>query len=432
MIRARSSSTGIGSASYAEAIEISPTHLTLGGDAVGDADGVEVHVRGLFAGERARVEIVDRSARHPRAHGRVIELIEPHPARRALPCRHAGPCGGCPLMALEEDAQREQKRILLEALGLSVEVVVAAGTGLGYRHSSKRVAFARNGAVRLGSWTRGTHRGASMRECLVDHPRIVAALAALEDRARALRVTAYDETSTEGALRYAWAKTDGERVLLTIVFAGEDRAVDALGELDGADGVAFAFQTARGNAIRGSSARHVRGVDHLVIDGVRVGPLGFQQPNPSVMAQAYDDLARDEHGEALRGALGWDLYAGGGATTRRLVTTFGRIETAESDPEHAATPVSVEAFLASAREVPDLVIANPPRRGLGAAVCTKLSAIGAKRVHLMSCGPEGLARDLARLSGYRLVSLRAYDSLPQTPHVELVAKLSKVTPDLLV
>ena len=116
-------------------------------------------------------------------------------------------------MALEEEAQREQKRILLEALGLSVDAVIAADQALGYRRSSKRVAFAHRGVVHLGSWTRGTHRGTSMRDCLVDHPRIVAAFASLQDRARGLGVTAYDEASTEGALRYAWAKTDGERVL---------------------------------------------------------------------------------------------------------------------------------------------------------------------------------------------------------------------------
>jgi 23S rRNA (uracil1939-C5)-methyltransferase len=43
----------------------------------------------------------------------------------------------------------------------------------------------------------------------------------------------------------------------------------------------------------------------------------------------------------------------------------------------------------------------------------------------MSCGPEGLARDLATLSkAYELRSLRAFDTLPQTPHVELVAHLA--------
>ena len=42
----------------------------------------------------------------------------------------------------------------------------------------------------------------------------------------------------------------------------------------------------------------------------------------------------------------------------------------------------------------------------------------------MACGPAGLAKDIAALAqGYRLESLRAYDTLPQTPHVELIAKL---------
>ncbi|MGB5266635.1 MAG: hypothetical protein WBN30_08620, partial [Polyangiales bacterium] len=46
------------------------------------------------------------------------------------------------------------------------------------------------------------------------------------------------------------------------------------------------------------------------------------------------------------------------------------------------------------------------------------------RIHVMACGPSGLAKDMEALSkAYRLESLWAYDTLPQTPHVELVAKL---------
>lgn len=413
-----------GAAAYAPHIELAPTHLTLRGDAVGDADGTEVHVPGLFVGERARIEIVHRSRQHPLARGRLIELLEPHPARRAAPCPHHQACGGCPLMELEEPAQRAQKRVLLEALGIEVDEVIAGDAALGYRRSSKRVAFNQDGALHLGSWARGTHDGASMRTCRVDHPKIVAAFAELEDRARTLGVTAYDETSTEGALRYAWAKTDGARVLLTIVFAGRDRAVDALADLR-ADGVAFAFQDARTNAIRGSSATIVRGIEHLEIEGARIGPLAFMQPNPALVERAYDDLCSGELGAPLGGSLAWDLYAGGGSTTRRLERTFERVETTETDPEHTAAPISTEAFLAAAAGTPDLVVANPPRRGLGEEVCAQLARAGVPRIHLMSCGPEGLVRDLSRLPGYRLASLRAYDTLPQTPHVELVAKLTK-------
>ncbi len=70
------------------------------------------------------------------------------------------------------------------------------------------------------------------------------------------------------------------------------------------------------------------------------------------------------------------------------------------------------------------MIANPPREGLGPQVCAELLRLAAPRLQLMSCGPAALARDLKALaSGYRLTALRAYDTLPHTPHLELVAWL---------
>ncbi|MBC7171016.1 MAG: class I SAM-dependent RNA methyltransferase, partial [Polyangiaceae bacterium] len=77
---------------------------------------------------------------------------------------------------------------------------------------------------------------------------------------------------------------------------------------------------------------------------------------------------------------------------------------------------------------PDLVVANPPRRGLGAEVTTLLRELAAPRVHIMACGPDGLAADLAALTAgglYRLERLEAFQTLPQTPHVELVAWLER-------
>ncbi|HEX6243050.1 MAG TPA: hypothetical protein VFZ61_19185, partial [Polyangiales bacterium] len=55
----------------------------------------------------------------------------------------------------------------------------------------------------------------------------------------------------------------------------------------------------------------------------------------------------------------------------------------------------------------------------------QLCQLGAPQLRIMSCGPDGLARDLAGLAhgGYTLESLVAFDTLPQTPHVELVARL---------
>lgn len=418
--------------------------ISLEGDGVADLDGLEVRTPGLFVGERAEVEVVHRSRQHRRAFARAVAVERPHPARREAPCpmheRAGGGCSGCPLMELDEDAQREAKRRMLAELGLQVERI-EAGPPLGYRASSKRVAFGAPGALRLGSFTRGTHEGADMRGCLVDHPRITEAADELAREANGANIAPFDEASGEGDLRYVWFKTDGERVLATLITANEDsRAAQVLpGRLPGVDGVAWSVQGGRGNAIRGSTPRVLRGIGGLSITlaGVQLeaGPLGFLQPNPEVIARAYQALVSD--GEApLAGRRALDLYAGAGVTTVLLRRAFDEVVPCESYPESAAAlgvaPMEVEPFLAAQNTTtqnttPDLIVANPPRKGLGDAVCDALLRIGAPRVHIMSCGPVGLARDLARLQrgGYTLTSLEAYDTLPQTAHVELVARLRK-------
>jgi len=278
-----------------------------------------------------------------------------------------------------------------------------------------------------------------MAGCLVDHPLITLAADEIAREASAAGIEPFDEARGEGDLRYVWLKTDGERVLTTLITAGdESESARFLPErLRHSDGVAWSVQSGRGNAIRGSTPRIVRGPASLSVTmagvGVEAGPLGFLQPSPLVIERAYRDLVSDGSGAPLSGRLAFDLYAGAGVTTALLRASFAEVVPCESYPESAKAlgveAMDVERFLAARREPPDAIIANPPRKGLGPAVCDALLRIGAPRVHVMSCGPEGLARDLARLEGtYELVSLTAYDALPQTPHVELVARLARRGP----
>ena len=110
-------------------------------------------------------------------------------------------------------------------------------------------------------------------------------------------------------------------------------------------------------------------------------------------------------------------------TTRRLRALGGEVVPCESHPEGAGSlgieAETAEDFLARQTEAPDTVVANPPRKGFGAAVTNELLRLRPARIHVMACGPASLAKDIAALAeGYRLESLRAYDTLPQTPHVE--------------
>lgn len=434
-----------------DTLQIDVEALGSEGEGLASHDGITVHVPGAFPGERAQVRIAHVSRQRPRAHAELRVLFDPHPERRASPCVHhfnpggdpgtkpgAVACTGCALLSLAITAQRALKQQLLAAsFGLEVDRVVAAPEELGYRWSSKRVVGGKAGALILGSYMQGSHTLAPMHACRVDHPEIVLAAEELRRVADSMAIEPYDERSGSGDLRYAWFKTDGQALLLTLVTAREDsRAASELpARLRRPAGIAWSVQPGPGNSLRGRPPVNLRGDDELNFTiaetPITVGPLGFLQPNPPVAALAYHDLVTSPTGEPLTGELAFDLYAGAGVTTQLLRQHFTEVRACEAYPESAAQlglpPESAEDFLErSASERPTLVIANPPREGLGPRVCAALLQIAPQRLHIMSCGPAGLARDLAALAGrYQVLGLRAYDTLPQTPHVELVAWLER-------
>lgn len=410
--------------------------LSPAGDGVGAAEGASIEVPGAFPGELAEVAQVHRSRHAPRARARLLALVRPHPARRDPPCRHAGACSGCPLQALEVEAQRALKRELLARRFGRDPGPLIGGDPWGYRWSSKRVVTGSPGHVLLGSYQRGSHELAAMDECRVDHPAIAAAARELQALASAGGVVPYDEATGRGDLRYAWFKTDGREVLLTLITAAAPSpAAERLPALlQRPSGVAWSVQAGRGNALRGAETRLLRGADALEITlagvVVRSGPLDFLQPNPRIAERAYLDLVADPSGAALAGDAAFDLYAGAGVTAALLRRGFARVLACEAYPASAArlgVPAeTAEAFLARQPAAPALILANPPRGGMGPEVCAQLRRLAAPRLHVMSCSPEALARDLAALHPtYRLTQLRAYDTLPHTPHVELVAWLAR-------
>ena len=419
----------------------------VGADCAAPAQAIEVHCPGLFPGEQASVRIEAISRHHPRAFARLKTVQVAHPERRPAACpnhpANGGKCSGCALMELSEPAQREAKRAMLSTLyGLEVSELEPSSLSLGYRLSSKRVALHVKSKVVLGSFARGSHAPAPMPGCLVDHPRLSQVFTVVERECQFQRIAAYDERTGQGDLRYVWAKTNGEQVIVTLVVAhAESRAAELLpAVLNVSDGVLVSVQSGNANSLRGGPATLLRGHSEVSVDllgqSVEVGALGFMQPNPEVAERAYWALVSPvDQGPR---SLAFDLYAGAGITTRALAQHYSQVVACEAYPESAAQlgieASSVEDFLArelasSSPRVPDLLVANPPRKGLGERVTSALSRLRAPELRIMSCGPEGLARDLAQLTspegGYMLAELRAFDTLPQTPHVELVAVLKR-------
>lgn len=430
-----------------DTITVLAESLSRHGDGVGTVNGMEIHVAGLLPGETGEVSLDYVSRQRPRAHGSVVTRRNTHPGRRVAPCPHHGRCNGCPLMDMDVQSQRQLKqRQLRTEFGLEIDRLIAApGEGFRYRWSSKRVVAGGPGRVILGSYMRGTHNIADMSGCLVDHPDIAAAADELAEVASEIGIEPFDELQETGDLRYAWFKTDGRgQVLVALITADpcSSRVRELASALEIPAGVAWGVNSGRGNDMRGVSLRPIRGRQTLEIDfggqSVRVGPQGFLQPNPEVASMAYRDLVRVPAGGTPHGRLALDLYAGAGVTTRLLARHFARVAPCESFPESARAlgipPMLVEEFLADILSDPhhrlrgaDLVVANPPRGGLGPTVCQQLNRLRVPRLHIMSCSPPSLRDDLDRLTSdqgsYRLIQARGFDTLPQTNHVEIVAWL---------
>ncbi len=140
-----------------------------------------------------------------------------------------------------------------------------------------------------------------------------------------------------------------------------------------------------------------------------------------------------------------ELYGGIGALGIAIARAGARSTIVDADPEAIACGIDatrraalttvrferadVLAFLEARHEAhpPDLVIVDPPRTGLGRGVATRLAALRASRIAMISCDPATLARDLGALiaSGYTMERLTPFDIFPQTAHVESLAWLSR-------
>jgi 23S rRNA (uracil1939-C5)-methyltransferase len=132
-----------------------------------------------------------------------------------------------------------------------------------------------------------------------------------------------------------------------------------------------------------------------------------------------------------------DAYAGAGDTAAALSDAGVAVTAIELDAEASEWSASrlrapsvavrgrVEELLPNV--VPaDLVLLNPPRAGVDARVTTTLETVtgSIQKLIYVSCNPATLARDLSRLPGYAIESVRAFDMFPQTAHVETVCVLA--------
>lgn len=186
-------------------------------------------------------------------------------------------------------------------------------------------------------------------------------------------------------------------------------------------------------------------------------PQSFLQTHTEVAGALYRqgaEWAREiagarEDQETGPGLRIWDLYCGLGGFALHLARALPAarvtgvevsaqaIDGAREGAEAAGAQVRFLAADATAWAIeeaagpagpPDIVVVNPPRRGLGPELAGWLERSGVRDVLYSSCNPASLADDLAAMPSLRIVAGRYVDMFPHTEHAEVIVRLRRIAP----
>lgn len=410
-------------------VELADLRAGNGGVMVGRHDGRVVFVRGALPDERVRVRVVD-DRRSSYLTATVVDVLDASPHRVPERCPAAVAGAGCCDLAHADDTVAADIKVtavrdVLARIGKLPDEVVA---GLEVQvldptaHYRTRVRMPVDAAGVAGNHVRAGRDVVTGAGCAQPVTDIVEAVG--------------ERSWTPGSEVVAVRGDDG-----TVHLA--ERAPEAR-----------RAGSARARSQR-SRSRQPRVAPRAVAGGAhvrrRVGDRAWSVPVAGFWqahvhgADAYSALvARTAHDHAPDATSAWDLYGGVGVFAGALVDalpSLDHVTVVESDAD--AVAAARETFADDDRIAcyrgpvgpalgslpgPDVVVADPPRSGLGAEVVTGIVAARPRVVVHVGCDPAAAARDLGLFAqhGYEVERVVAVDAFGLTHHVEVVAALVSV------
>jgi 23S rRNA (uracil1939-C5)-methyltransferase len=414
--------------------------------------GKAVFIPFVLAGESIEASLTEEKPGFARAKAEAIIDASPH--RMQPRCPYFARCGGCHYQHASYQHQLEIKIDILHEnlrriakLELTNEIEVHPSPPWNYRNRS-RLQIRTQPEFAAGYFKLGSHEVLPVEQCPISSPLINRGIAALWQISRTGK--------TPEGLREAefFANADDTQLLVELSCASEapESSLKSLAEvlrtaLPEIVGV-VAFREAKPREKSASAEEQLVGTDYLTYQtqrfAYRVGAGSFFQTNRHLIDELVNIVTQEASGD-----LALDLYAGVGLFSTALACNFRHVVSVEpshranSDlqsnlpPNGEAVKATAEQYLSqhsdkgqagrivSAKQKPDLVVLDPPRRGLGQPLARCLADMAAARLIYVSCDPATLARDLVPLlaAGYRVDQAHVIDLFPQTYHLESILKL---------
>ena len=398
----------------------------------------------------------------------------------SCPLHETGTCRSCPHLSLPLPVQLVAKQsrvaaLLAEHVPADLWETPAASAPERFRNKAKMAVAGTTARPTLGILDAAGH-GVDLRTCPLHVPAIEAALPVLADLVTDLGLHPYDVPARRGELKHILVTASPDDDLMVRFVLRSRRHVGHLRAALPDLRRSLPQLAVAGVNIQGVHQAVIEGPEEIVLteedrllmrlslpassggasavrcaDDVEL-PLylptrSFFQTNTAV-AEALYATARDWAEEAEPARV-WDLFCGVGGFALALAAPDRRVLGVEVsapaiDGARAAAdlmgldPALVRFEAGDARVLdpaageraggvqrPDLLVVNPPRRGIGEQLATRIEASGVERVLYSSCNPRTLATDLAHLPSMRVVRARLFDMFPHTDHAEVLVELAR-------
>lgn len=434
------------------------TGFTSEGAGVCRISGRAVFVPRALPGERWRVRIV--KVTKTAVYGRGEERLTSSPERVAPACPNFGRCGGCDLMHMSYAAELTMKleRVneafrRLGGLELRAERIIGSDSVEGYRNKAVYAVGETGEGPAAGFYRPGSHDVVPAPACLLQSEEASACAGAVVAWMCENGLRAWD--GKEG-VRHVYTRRARDGAAICCVVVGRRLSPALSRSLTAAlraacpklVGVVECVNASPGNTVLSGQLRTLWGsgtlLDTLCGSEFELSPRAFYQINPPQAERLYQ-LALD-YALPEPGGTALDLYCGAGTISLCLAKRAARVIGAEIVPEAvenaranaARNGVKNAEFICAdageaAKELknrgmtPDVIVVDPPRKGLEAAALEQIASMHPPRLTYVSCDPATLARDLKRLTelGYRAEKAVAVDMFPRTSHVETVVLLGR-------
>lgn len=445
-------------------ISLEISGMTSEGSGVGRHEGMAVFVAGTAVGEVISCKIIKVAKKY--AIGKIEKIITASPHRIEPDCPVYKSCGGCVFRHISYDEELKIKRQrVIDAVkrigGFDKELVgeiIGAKSPDSYRNKAQLpVGLDREGNYIAGFYAWRSHRIIDCGECKLQPEIFSQVIKIFKLWCETFKPEPYDETSHRGLLRHLYLRygqSSGELMAALVLngdkIKGELELAKMLSdEIEGFKSLIVNVNREKTNVILGKKCRTVWGKDYITdtLCGLKfnISPLSFYQVNHDQAERLYS-IAADYAGLCGEEVL-LDLYCGTGTiglTMANRVKKLIGVEVIPQAVENAKENArlnninNAEFICADAAKAaeklnadgvkPDVIIVDPPRKGLTPELIETIAQLNPDRVVYVSCDCATMARDLKLFGEYNYTpkKLTPVDMFPRTGHVETVVLMSKV------